>query len=201
MIGAATLVGTTLSHAAALPVCHGGDRAARHVTCIVDGDTGWENGVKWRLKSIDAPEMRPHAACNAEARRAILARDRLRTLMGNGYRIRWTGTKGYYHRDIVTITLADGRDAGEVLEQEGLAQPWPNHANPGANRRASRGQNSKWRHTLRTRHLDRERRRCNPSMTCACGRRLSPRGVSLRPCRPRISSARRLSFPERPDGG
>jgi hypothetical protein len=32
--------------ALALPVCEGADRAARRLTCIVDGDTGWESGVK-----------------------------------------------------------------------------------------------------------------------------------------------------------
>lgn len=109
-----------------LPVCSGGDRAARHLTCIVDGDTGWENGRKWRLKDIDAPELSEHAICRAEARKAIEARDRLRALMGAGYTINWTGIKGYYHRDIVTITLRDGRNAGKELLREGLAQSWPN---------------------------------------------------------------------------
>ena len=38
----------TLSPALAgtIPVCSGGDRAARKLTCIVDGDIGWERGVK-----------------------------------------------------------------------------------------------------------------------------------------------------------
>ena len=130
IVGAAVLPVATASQAASLPVCHGGDRAARHVTCIVDGDTGWENGVKWRLKSVDAPEMGGHASCRAKSRRAIIARDRLRSLMGRGYTVNWSGEKGYYHRDIVTITLSDGRDAGKLLESENLAQPWPNHSNP-----------------------------------------------------------------------
>jgi endonuclease YncB( thermonuclease family) len=42
--------------AMAIDMCSGGDRAARKVTCLVDGDTGWERGVKWRLLDIDAPE-------------------------------------------------------------------------------------------------------------------------------------------------
>ena len=112
--------------AAELPVCSGGNRAARHVTCIVDGDTGWEHGRKWRLKNIDAPELAEHAICRAEAARAEEARDRLRELMSGGYRINWTGRNGYYGRALVTITLNDGRDAGRVLLKERLAQPWPN---------------------------------------------------------------------------
>ena len=127
----------TPAHASAisseLPVCSGGDRAARKVTCIVDGDTGWEHGVKWRYLAIDAPEMPEHASCRAEAKKAVQARDRLRELMGQGYRVNWSGRKGTYHRALVTITLSDGRDAGEVLLKEGLAQPWPNHGNPWCN--------------------------------------------------------------------
>jgi endonuclease YncB( thermonuclease family) len=116
----------TSAAAQTLPICSGGDRAARHVTCIVDGDTGWQNGRKWRLKNIDTPELEGHALCRAEVAKAEKARDRLRELMGHGYRINWTGRKGEYHRDIVTITLSDGRDAGTVLLREGLAQRWPN---------------------------------------------------------------------------
>jgi endonuclease YncB( thermonuclease family) len=80
--------------AAVLAVCHGGDRAERRLTCIIDGDTGWENGVKWRYEAIDAPEMPAHAECKAEAHRAVQARDRLRQLMGGGYTINWSGDKG-----------------------------------------------------------------------------------------------------------
>jgi endonuclease YncB( thermonuclease family) len=98
------------------------------VTCIVDGDTGWEDGVKWRLYSVDTPELsRP--ACTNERRKAIAARDRLRDLMGGGYRLDWIGRSGSYGRKLVRIKLADGRYAGRVLIQEGLAQPWPNSGN------------------------------------------------------------------------
>lgn len=116
--------------AQALEVCSGGNRAARKLTCIVDGDTGWEQGVKWRYEAIDAPEMKEHAACPAEAERAIASRDALIRLMEPGYTINWSGERGLYKREIVTITLADGRDAGEVLLESGLAQPWPNKGNP-----------------------------------------------------------------------
>ena len=109
-------------------ICQGGNRKARRVTCIVDGDTGWEDGVKWRLSSVDTPEL-SNPACNNERSKAIAARDRLRVLMRGGYRIEWMGSSGNYGRKLVRIRLADGRYAGRVLVQEGLAQPWPNSGN------------------------------------------------------------------------
>ena len=114
--------------AMAIPVCSGGDRAARKVTCLVDGDTGWERGVKWRALDVDTPEI-GHAECAAEKRLGIAARDRLRQLMASGYTIEWSGAKGYYGRALAKVRLADGRDAGQVLIHEGMAQAWPNTGN------------------------------------------------------------------------
>ncbi|TPW31186.1 thermonuclease family protein [Pararhizobium mangrovi] len=114
----------------AIPICHGSHRAERKVTCLIDGDSGWQDGVKWRYAAIDAPEMGSHASCPREKRLAKQSRDRLRALMADGYTVNDTGETGYYGRKIVTITLADGRDAGDVLMSEGLAQKWPNHGNP-----------------------------------------------------------------------
>ena len=109
-------------------ICDGGNRKARRVTCIVDGDTGWEGGVKWRLYSVDTPEL-SNPTCNNERSKAIAARDRLRVLMRDGYRIEWLGSSGNYGRKLVRIRLADGQYVGKVLMQEGLAQPWPNSGN------------------------------------------------------------------------
>lgn len=112
-----------------MPVCESANRASRKVTCIVDGDTGWEHGRKWRYVAIDAPEMPEHAECSAEAQKAYASRDRLRELMADGYTMNWSGRTGFYGRALVTITLNDGRDAGGVLLAEGFAQPWPNSGN------------------------------------------------------------------------
>ncbi len=111
-----------------IPACSGGDRAARQVTCIVDGDTGWQDGDKWRIANIDTPEI-SSPECANERSRGYAARDRLRMLMTRGYTLTRHG-KGYYERTLVTITLADGRDAGDVLIAEGLSQGWPNSGNP-----------------------------------------------------------------------
>jgi endonuclease YncB( thermonuclease family) len=119
---------TAVAHLRGVEICRGGNRRARKVTCLVDGDTGWENGVKWRLDSVDTPELgRP--ACRNERRAGIAARDRLRDLMSGGYQIEWMGRSGTYRRKLVRIRLADGRYAGRVLIREGLAQPWPNSGN------------------------------------------------------------------------
>ena len=94
---AAMMVLPMATQAATIPVCSGGDREARKVTCLVDGDTGWESGVKWRALDVDTPEI-GHAECATEKRLGIAARDRLRQLMAGGYTIEWSGAKGYYGR-------------------------------------------------------------------------------------------------------
>jgi len=109
-------------------ICQGGNREARKVTCLVDGDTGWDNGVKWRLLNIDTPEI-GNAGCGNERRKAIEATDRLKQLMNTGYQLVWTGGSGSYGRKLVRIKISDGRYAGNVLLAEELAQPWPNSGN------------------------------------------------------------------------
>lgn len=111
-----------------IPACSGRNRAKRRVTCIVDGDTGWQDGDKWRIANIDTPEI-SSPECANERSLGYAARDRLRTLMSRGYSLTQYG-KGYYGRTLVTVTLADGRDAGDVLIAEGLSQRWPNSGNP-----------------------------------------------------------------------
>lgn len=114
-----------------IDVCKGGNRAARHITCIYDGDTGWENGVKWRLLDVDAPEI-ADATCSKELDLAHRSRDRLIALMRDGYSIRWSGKgdgRGKRARQLVDVVLSDGRNVAAILIHEGLAQPWPNRGN------------------------------------------------------------------------
>ncbi len=100
-------------------MCWGGFR----YTCLVDGDTGWESGRKWRLMSVDAPEL-SGAKCAWERSAAQAARDRPAELMSTGYRIRWSGETDRYGRDLVDIVLSDGSDVAEMLISEGLARRW-----------------------------------------------------------------------------
>ncbi|WP_258158976.1 hypothetical protein [Rhizobium sp. TH2] len=43
---AAVLVAAVAMPVRAIDVCSGGNRAARKVTCIYDGDTGWQHGLE-----------------------------------------------------------------------------------------------------------------------------------------------------------
>ena len=83
----------TPAKASEWPVCSGGNRAARHVTCVVDGDTWWQDGAKYRLACVDAVEI--------DDPRGIEARDELRTLLRQpGARVRDLGVKGRYRRSL-----------------------------------------------------------------------------------------------------
>jgi endonuclease YncB( thermonuclease family) len=96
------------------PVCSGGSRAARHVTCVVDGDTWWRNGVKFRLACVDAVEI--------DDVRGLEARDELRQLLGRqDTRIRDLGIKGRYRRSLAIIDVGD-ITAGRILVSKGLAE-------------------------------------------------------------------------------
>jgi endonuclease YncB( thermonuclease family) len=116
--------------AAAIDICTGGNRAERKVTCVVDGDTIWQEGVKMRLLEIDTPETF-EAQCDREKHLGEKAKLRLQALMSKGYRLADSGTKDRTsdHRNLVHVILPDGRDAGKVLITEGLAQTWPNKGN------------------------------------------------------------------------
>jgi len=107
-----------------VPLCYGRPLQS----CIIDGDTGRDNGKKWRLISIDAPEL-AEAACGNERQLAVAARNRLQELLAGSYRIRPSGRDDPNGRALVDILLADGRDVGRILMGEGLAQRWPNRGN------------------------------------------------------------------------
>ncbi len=63
--------------------CRGTNRAARRVTCIVDGDTLWIEGEKIRIADIDTPEVtRP--ACPREAALGRRATRRMMALANAG---------------------------------------------------------------------------------------------------------------------
>lgn len=103
------------------PVCRGGDRAARKLTCVVDGDTIWLRGEKIRIADIDAPELR--GRCRAETELARAARDRLRVILrGADLEVRRAG-RDRYGRTLATIRA--GRiEVGEALIAGGHAAPW-----------------------------------------------------------------------------
>lgn len=106
------------------PICGAGKR----VTCIVDGDTFWLKGEKFRLESVDAPEM-GEPRCDRPARLAKPARDKLRALLdGTELRIQRTGSDRY-GRTLANVS-ASGSDVGSALVAAGLARPYRPGAAP-----------------------------------------------------------------------
>lgn len=43
--------------------------------------------------------------------------------------ISWSGRRDQHKRELVSVRTKDGRDVGEAMTSEGLAQPWPNQGN------------------------------------------------------------------------
>lgn len=101
----------------------------RH-SCIVDGDTLWLCGVKFRLEGFDTPEIRNGCGGAFERKLAIQARDRLQDLLSqHKWVLKYDGKEGKYGRMLATILIdwdADPMvDVGNLLVLERLARHWP----------------------------------------------------------------------------
>ena len=95
------------------------------VTCVVDGDTIWLQGVNLRLESYDTPE--PHNdICGGQAEVALAKRASARLvqlLNSNTFTVTTSG-EDRYGRVLATIRIG-GTDVGDILISEGLARRWP----------------------------------------------------------------------------
>ena len=107
---------------AEFPICGSGKR----VTCIVDGDTLWFEGVKYRLEEIDTPEKGGLAQCMQEGLQAIEATKRLAEIMSTHEFTIETSGHDRYGRVLARFLIGD-TTAGEILIAEGLARPWAGH--------------------------------------------------------------------------
>ncbi len=103
------------------------------VDYIFDGDTfaafvnledDIQISVRVRIRNIDTPEI--HGACDYEIKRAFQAKDRLAELIPVGTRVELSKVKDdkYLGRIDALVQMADGRDVGVVLMNEGLARPY-----------------------------------------------------------------------------
>lgn len=111
------------THIARFEPCGAGAR----ITCVIDGDTIWFEGVKIRLADIDAPEI-SEPRCAGEAALGRRATRRLVALVNEGpfeiAREDWPDKDRYGRR--LRVLRRDGVSLGETLVAEGLAVRWGN---------------------------------------------------------------------------
>lgn len=105
---------------ASFPICAGSVR----ITCVVDGDTFWLDGVKYRIADIDTPEI-SEPRCAEEKALGEQAKVRLQSLLNAGAfgfkaGIRDEDKYGRKLRDV----YRNGQSLGAQLVDEGLAHRW-----------------------------------------------------------------------------
>lgn len=107
-------------------VCHSG---GGH-NCVVDGDTFWFEGEKYRIADIDTPETHP-ARCAEEAALGAAATERLHGLLNAGdFSLDAADRDVDIHGRKLRIVTRGGESIGERLVAEGLARPWEGGRRP-----------------------------------------------------------------------
>jgi len=101
-------------------LCHTGGGT----NCVVDGDTFWLAGEKYRFAGIDTPETHP-ARCADEQARGDAATLRLQALLNAGAfsLVSIDRDTDRYGRKLRDVTRG-GVSLGDVLIAEGLARPY-----------------------------------------------------------------------------
>ncbi len=97
---------------------------SKRITCVVDGDTIWLDGVKIRLADIDTPEV-SNPSCSGELALGQQATARLAALLNQGpFAVEpYEPDEDVYGRKL-RILSRDGQSLGAVLVEEGLARAW-----------------------------------------------------------------------------
>ncbi|MEJ7925929.1 thermonuclease family protein [Sphingobium sp. AN641] len=117
-----SISGTTGSDSlsARFDLCHYGGGA----NCVVDGDTFWFGGTKYRIADIDTPETHG-PRCAQEGALGARATDRLQQLLNAGPFTLEQGARDTdrYDRKLRVVTR-DGVSIGGLLVAEGLARTW-----------------------------------------------------------------------------
>jgi len=100
--------------------------SGKRISCIVDGDTFWLNGTKYRMQGYDTPEPTTNICGGIQERElANRATNRLIQLWNSTeITISITGERGDFGRGLVDV-FSDGRNVGDILISEGLARSWP----------------------------------------------------------------------------
>ena len=123
---AAEGAGTRDALSARFGFCHsGGGR-----DCVVDGDTFWFAGEKYRVADIDTPETHP-ARCAEEAALGEAATGRLRDWLNAGsFSLESAGRDTDRYGRKLRIVTRGGTSVGSALVAEGLARPWEGSRRP-----------------------------------------------------------------------
>ena len=107
--------------AKAIGMCGSGPR----VNCIVDGDTFWLNGEKFRAVGYDTPETTTNlCGGNAERQLGQQASRRLMQLFNETQITLLRQGEDRYGRTLAVVR-SDGVNVGDILIGEGLARSWP----------------------------------------------------------------------------
>lgn len=108
------------THTAFFSICDG----PAHGDCVVDGDTFWLGGEKYRVLDINTPEI-SHPRCDRELALGQAATKRLRELLNAGPFSLESGPEetDRYGRKLRRITRG-GQSLGDILVAEGLAERW-----------------------------------------------------------------------------
>lgn len=111
---------------ASFALCHSGGG----INCIVDGDTFWFGGEKYRIADIDTPETHP-ARCVEEARLGDAATVRLQAWMNEGaFSLESAGRDTDRYGRKLRIVTRGGASVADTLIGEGLARPWEGKRRP-----------------------------------------------------------------------
>ena len=106
--------------AASFPICGGGLRS----TCVVDGDTFWLEGTKYRIADIDTPEV-SNFGCAAEKALGDRATVRLAALLNAGpFALEPADRDEDRFGRKLRVVTRDGASLGAQLVSEGLAHTW-----------------------------------------------------------------------------
>ena len=104
-------------------ICDGGKRQ----NCVVDGDTFWFAGEKYRVLDINTPEI-SNPQCDRELALGRAATQRFRQLINDGPFSLESGPEetDRYGRKLRRVTRG-GQSLGDILVAEGLAETWQGH--------------------------------------------------------------------------
>lgn len=107
-------------------LCHSGGGS----NCVVDGDTFWFAGEKYRIADIDTPETHP-ARCAEEAELGDAATARLHEWLNAGaFSMESAGRDVDRYGRKLRVVMRDGESVGSVLVADGLARPWEGRRRP-----------------------------------------------------------------------